>query len=384
MKNLSLENSQFSPRTENSRRKIKISRKKAEKSVSKSQNPQQLKIKKSRFPLGLFWGIFGMLLLVAGMQIGLVVLSQVLKWPAIASVNVMIFYWIVVSLLIVLYIKRRMHRLYEIPLQKISAATAKVAHGDFSVYIPTTNSANKYDYLDVMIMDLNKMIEELGSIETLKTDFVSNVSHEMKTPIAVIKNSAQLLKLPNITEENRLEYEKNIENAADKLSLLITNILRLNKLENKFILPKKEKFDLTSQLEECILQFESRWEEKNLELDVDLEEKIIIEQDKEMLSLVWNNLISNAIKFSDFGGKLRISSKKNADFVQVEVADFGCGMDEKTLNHIFDKFYQGDSSHSKEGNGLGLALVKRVLVLLGGIINVKSELGKGSTFTVRI
>lgn len=228
------------------------------------------------------------------------------------------------------------------------------------------------------------MIEELGSIETLKTDFVSNVSHEMKTPIAVIKNSAQMLKSPNLTEENRLEYEKNIENAADKLSLLITNILRLNKLENKFILPKKEKFDLNAQLEDCILQFEPKLEEKALELEVDLEEKIIIEQDKEMLALVWNNLISNAIKFSDFGGKLRISSKKTADFVQVSVSDSGCGMNEKTLNHIFDKFFQGDTSHSKEGNGLGLALVHRVLVLLGGTVEVKSELGKGSTFTVRI
>lgn len=228
------------------------------------------------------------------------------------------------------------------------------------------------------------MIEELGSIETLKTDFVSNVSHEMKTPIAVIKNSAQMLKSPNLTEENRLEYEKNIENAADKLSLLITNILRLNKLENKFILPKKEKFDLNAQLEDCILQFEPKLEEKALELEVDLEEKIIIEQDKEMLALVWNNLISNAIKFSDFGGKLRISSKKSADFVQVSFSDSGCGMNEKTLNHIFDKFFQGDTSHSKEGNGLGLALVHRVLVLLGGTVEVKSELGKGSTFTVRI
>lgn len=235
-----------------------------------------------------------------------------------------------------------------------------------------------------MIMDLNKMIEELGSIETLKTDFVSNVSHEMKTPIAVIKNSAQMLKSPNLTEENRLEYEKNIENAADKLSLLITNILRLNKLENKFILPKKEKFDLNAQLEDYILQFEPKLEEKALELEVDLEEKIIIEQDKEMLALVWNNLISNAIKFSDFGGKLRISSKKSADFVQVSFSDSGCGMNEKTLNHIFDKFFQGDTSHSKEGNGLGLALVHRVLVLLGGTVEVKSELGKGSTFTVRI
>lgn len=352
--------------------------------LKENSNHQQSKIKKSRFPLALFWGIFGMLLLVAGMQIGLVVLSQALGWPAIASINVMIFYWIVVSLLIVFYIKNKIHKTYEIPLQKISAATAKVAHGDFSVYIPTTNPAKKYDYLDVMIMDLNKMIEELGSIETLKTDFVSNVSHEMKTPIAIIKNSAQLLKSPNLEEENRLEYEKNIENAADKLSLLITNILRLNKLENKFILPKKEKFDLNAQLEDCILQFEPKLEEKNLELEVDLEEKIIIEQDKEMLALVWNNLISNAIKFSDVGGKLRISSKKSADFVQVSFSDFGCGMNEKTLNHIFDKFFQGDISHSKEGNGLGLALVHRVLVLLGGTIEVKSELGKGSTFTVRI
>lgn len=342
------------------------------------------KIRKTRFPMKLLWGIYGILLLVAGNQIGLIVLSQVLKWPAIVSVHVMLLYWILVSLIIVLYIKRRIKNIYEIPLQIISAATKKVAHGDFSVYIPPTNSPENYDYLDVMIMDLNRMIKELGSIETLKTDFVSNVSHEMKTPVAVIKNSVQLLHSKNLTQDARREYENNIENAADKLSLLITNILRLSKLENKFILPKKEKFDLGAQLEDCILQFESKLEEKKLELDVDLEERLIIEQDKEMLSLVWNNLISNAVKFSSDGGLIRIVSKKQDDKAQVQISDSGCGMYEKTLRHLFDKFYQGDTSHSKEGNGLGLALVKRVLVLLGGTIEVKSELGKGSTFTVRI
>ena len=266
----------------------------------------------------------------------------------------------------------------------MAEATSRVAGGDFSVYVPTVHTQDRWDYLDVMIVDFNKMVEELGSIETLKTDFVSNVSHEMKTPIAIIKNYAELLRLESLTEEQKEEYARNIEDAAVRLSTLISNILKLNKLENQRITPEVEAYDVCRQLCDCILQLEDAWEEKEIELETDMEDSAFVEEDESLLELVWNNLISNAVKFTSPGGTITVKQFSRQDTVTVSVSDTGCGMDAESMKHIFDKFYQADTSHSQEGNGLGLALVKRVLELLDGGIRVESEPGKGSTFSVTL
>ena len=250
--------------------------------------------------------------------------------------------------------------------------------------MPTVHTQDRWDYLDVMIVDFNKMVEELGSIETLKTDFVSNVSHEMKTPIAIIKNYAELLRLESLTEEQKEEYARNIEDAAVRLSTLISNILKLNKLENQRITPEVEAYDVCRQVCDCILQFENAWEEKEIGLETDMEDSAFVEADESLLELVWNNLISNAVKFTPPGGTITVKQFSRQDTVTVSVSDTGCGMDAESMKHIFDKFYQADTSHSREGNGLGLALVKRVLELLDGGIRVESEPGKGSTFFVTL
>lgn len=344
--------------------------------------PEEVKIKQSRFPFSLFWIFLGIGALMSGLHQGLIILMNKLEWNEILQVHVVLFYWLIVAAAITLYVKRQMKKAYEIPLQTISEATRKVAQGDFSVYIPPTHTADKLDYLDLMIMDINKMVEELGSIETLKTDFVSNVSHEMKTPIAVIKNSAQMLQLGTLSEEERKEYAKTIDSAAGRLSDLITNILKLNKLENQSIVPEVTAYDICRQLCECVLQFEEVWEEKEINLEMEIEDTAMVQADASLLELVWNNLLSNALKFTEPGGSITVSQVSDENGIKISVSDTGCGMSRESRNHIFDKFYQGDTSHSAEGNGLGLALVKRVLELMDGEIQVVSEEGVGSTFTV--
>lgn len=344
----------------------------------------QLIIKDSLFPISLFAIYLGVLLLMSGLHVGLIVFMNKVGWNDIVQSALPVLYWSCVAAGLTLFTRKKMKDTYEEPLHKLAEATEQVANGDFSVYVPTIHTSDRLDYLDVMILDFNKMVEELGSVETLKTDFVSNVSHEMKTPIAIIKNYAELLQTGKGTEEDRLEYARNIEEAAGRLSSLISNILRLNKLEHQQIDPEIESYDLCGQLEACILNYEEMWDEKDLDLEVDLEEKTVVDADKSLMELVWNNLLSNAIKFTEPGGRVAVRQTFSDGYAVVEVTDTGCGMSRESIRHIFDKFYQGDTSHSQEGNGLGLALVRRILVLMNGEISVVSEAGSGSTFTVRI
>ncbi|MCM1467324.1 MAG: HAMP domain-containing histidine kinase [Alistipes sp.] len=342
------------------------------------------KIKQDRFPVSLFVTYFLVLLLMSGIHMGLVVLMETLEWNTAVQSAVPIVYWGVIALGLTLYARRKIRDVYEKPMHELAEATAKVARGDFSVYVPTINTADKMDYLDVMIMDFNKMVEELGSIETLKTDFVSNVSHEMKTPVAVIKNYGELLQKDGLPEELRKDYAASIEGAAVRLSDLITNILKLNKLENQRIVLETQIYDVCRQLCDSVLQFEEAWDEKEIELETELEDSAMIAADANLLELVWNNLLSNAIKFTPPKGKVTVSQSSDEEYVRVSISDTGCGMSKECMNHIFDKFYQGDTSHAKEGNGLGLALVKRVLELMDGDVQVFSREGEGSRFIVTL
>ena len=340
------------------------------------------KINDSRFPPSLFAVYMGTLLLMSGIHMGLLVFMNRMGWNEIIQSIVPILYWGMIAVGLTLFTRREIRRTYEEPMHMLAEAAGKVADGDFSVYVPTLHTSDKLDYLDIMIMDFNKMVEELGSIETLKTDFVSNVSHEMKTPIAIIKNYAEMLRMDNLPEAQRKEYAKSIENAAARLSDLIGNILKLNKLENQSITPDIEVYDVCRQLCECILQFEDAWDEKEIELETEIEDTAMIRADASLMELVWNNLLSNAIKFTEPGGQVAVRQTSDENYIKISVSDTGCGMSRESMERIFDKFYQGDTSHSKEGNGLGLALVKRVLELMDGDIQVVSEEGKGSTFTV--
>ena len=352
--------------------------------MRREEKTGQRTVKNSLFPLSLFGIFLGVLFLMSGIHVGLVVLMNSLGWNELLQTLVPMTYWGLVAMGLTFFTRKKMRDTYEEPLHRLAEGTRKVAEGDFSVYVPTVHTSSRLDYLDVMILDFNKMVEELGSVETLKTDFVSNVSHEMKTPIAVIKNYAELLQTDRGTEEERREYARNIEEAAVRLSTLISNILKLNKLENQSIDPDIEDYDLSGQLEMCILQYEELWDEKELELEVDMAERVNVRADRSLMELVWNNLLSNAVKFTEPGGTVTIRQRTAEGQVEVSVTDTGCGMSQESIRHIFDKFYQGDTSHAREGNGLGLALVKRIIDLMNGEITVVSRPGQGSTFTVRL
>lgn len=272
----------------------------------------------------------------------------------------------------------------ERPVKRILAGTQRITQGDFHTHIQTFHSLESRNEFDVIIEDLNKMIDELSSIETLRSDFISNVSHELKTPIAIISNYITMLQDPYIDKEKKDEYIQSIDTAIKRLSALITNILKLNKLENQQIFPSHKSFSLSEQLCLCLLGFEDIWEKKNIDIETDIEDEVMIDGDEELLSLVWNNLLSNAFKFTDCGGKVSVVLKKEEESVIVKVIDNGCGMDSDIGKHIFDKFYQGDESHAMQGNGLGLALVKRVVDIVGGDIFVTSTKGQGSEFSVRL
>ncbi|MCX4269365.1 MAG: HAMP domain-containing sensor histidine kinase [Lachnospiraceae bacterium] len=342
------------------------------------------KIRNSHFSFSTFFPSFGVLLLVAGIHAGLVVWLKDSGLHEGTRTAIIIAYWVLMSACFTMLTHYQMKRLYEVPMKELAKAADRVASGDFSVYVPPIHSVDKYDYLDVMIVDFNKMVEELGSIETLKTDFFSNVSHEIKTPIAVIQSSAEILQKTNLTEGQRQEYIETIIQSSKKLSALITNILKLNKLEKQNIQPVMEEYDLCEQLCICSLQFETIWEQKEIEFDVDVEDRLTVNLDSSLLELVWTNLLSNAFKFTPKHGKVVLRQTSSEDMVTVQVTDTGCGMNQDIKSHIFDKFYQGDTSHQAEGNGLGLALALRIVRMLDGDISVESEAGKGTCFTVSL
>ena len=268
------------------------------------------------------------------------------------------------------------------PVQRITEAAERIMQGDFHVRIQAKN--NDAEQFGEVIACFNKMAQELGSVETLRTDFIANVSHEMKTPLAVMRNYGTLLQQPGLDEEKRIEYGKAVSDSAQRLANMMTNILKLNRLENQQIYPQTAEFDLSEQLCEYLLQYENVWEASDIEIETDIADGVSIKADAELLSLVWNNLFSNAFKFTPPGGTVSVSLTATDHHAVVRVSDTGCGMSPEVGAHIFEKFYQGDTSHATQGNGLGLALVKRVIDILQGEIGVESAVGKGTAFTVRI
>lgn len=267
------------------------------------------------------------------------------------------------------------------PLLEILNATTKITSGKFDIKFSKRKRTGSNEFY-IIQDNLIDMAEALSKSEILKTDFIANISHEIKTPLAIIKTYAKALENSNLTNEEKNKYIVSIINATNKLNNLITNVLKLNKLENQSVIIQKDKFNLSEKVIEQVLLFEQIIDDKKLNLTTDIKEDIYINADSSLIEIICNNLISNAIKFTNIGGDIHISLKKNDGLYELKIKDTGCGIDQESGKHIFDKFYQADTSHAKEGNGLGLALVKKVIDVIGGTIKVESELGIGTTFIV--
>lgn len=278
----------------------------------------------------------------------------------------------------------RRNRAVDRPLKRIVDALEQMRQGNYDVRLDSRYHDWGHNGFDEINRQLNVLAQELAGVEALRTDFIGNVSHELKTPLAAVQNYASLLELPELPEQDRVEYARAITQITRRLADMVANILKLNKLEHQQIFPQTQVFDLGEQLCESLLEYESVWEGKGLELECQIQDGVSVEADPELLKLVWSNLFSNAIKFTPAGGTLALTLHTEDGHAVVSVRDTGCGMTRETGAHIFEKFYQGDTAHAAQGNGLGLALVKRVVDITGGVITVSSTPGKGSTFTVRL
>ena len=268
-------------------------------------------------------------------------------------------------------------------ISRISHGMREVARGNFKARVPEKDKKNSPSEFGELERSFNQMASDLEGIEIFRNDFINNFSHEFKTPIVSIRGFARQLQSENLSDEERREYLDIIVSESERLVNMSSNVLLLSKLENQQIVSDKTEFDLDEQIRRSILLLEKDWSTKEIELDIDLDE-IKFHFNEEMLSHVFINLLSNAIKFTGVGGKIEISLKKRGNSAIFSVKDSGIGMTDEIKERIFEKFYQGDSSHAATGNGIGLNIVQRIVLLAHGAIEVESRLGEGSKFTVTL
>ncbi len=285
---------------------------------------------------------------------------------------------IIIALFVGIFATSALTRWFIKPIKQVGAAMEKISEGDFSVRLETKSNSKE---IKEIFSGFNMMAKELSSTEILQSDFVSNVSHEFKTPINAIEGYSMLLQNDENLSEEQKEYIEKIIFNTQRLSSLTGSVLLLSKLENQTIVSNKTQFDLDEQIRKSLLMLEPQWESKNIEFDIEMDDTDFIGNES-LLHHIWDNLLSNAIKFSNNGGEIKIRLENHTDKIIFTISDQGQGIDEDAQKHIFDKFYQADSSHKQEGNGLGLTLVKKIIDLENGEISVKNNDDKGCTFTV--
>lgn len=264
------------------------------------------------------------------------------------------------------------------PMVKLSSASKEVAKGNYNV---TVEDSSRLEEVQTTFRNFNAMVRQLDSVTTLSNDFVANVSHEFKTPLTAIEGYAMLLQDQTLPEKEREEYVEKILLNTHRLTTLVGNVLTLSKIESSQLAPQYTDFRLDEQIRQAVVLLEPEWSKREIVIDAELAE-IRLNSCESLLLHVWSNLLSNAVKFSALGGKISLRLQEQKECVVFTVRDEGCGISKEAQAHIFDKFYQADPSHRAEGNGLGLAMVKRIVDLLDGVIEVESEEGKGTLFRV--
>ena len=335
---------------------------------------------KAKFSMGFWFSVVVLIenVVAIGMSTVVVtVLNEIFgEWVDISPAVLVFLFSITIGIVLTFFI----NKLYLAPTMKLNESMSKVAKGDFTVRLEdkmmVKETANMYN-------NFNLMVEELGSLETIQSDFVSNVSHEFKTPINAIEGYSMLLQGCKDVNKEQLEYVEKILFNTKRLSTLVGNILLLAKLDNKSLQSKRAKFRLDEQIRQCILAQEIQWVEKEIELDVEMED-VEFCGTSELLQYVWSNLLNNAIKFSPQKGVISMRLGIDNGRIVFTIKDNGAGIQEKDIAHVFDKFYQSDSTRKMEGSGLGLALAKRIVEVNDGEIFVQNNQDKGCTFTVKL
>ena len=267
------------------------------------------------------------------------------------------------------------------PIVDLTRAAREIAAGNFDVTVETRGKhISEFSELQ---KSFNLMARELRSNEYLRKDFISNVSHELKTPLSIITGYARLLEEGGLTPEEQSEYARYIAAEADRLTDMTGNMLRLSRIDHRQIPPRMDTFALGEQLRRTVVQLEPRWSAGKLDMEAEIPDVDYI-GDAELMGQVWYNLLDNAIKFTPAGGRIDVRLAHGETHISVSVSDTGAGMDEATRQRIFEQFYRGSSGLQKEGCGLGLPLVKRIAELHGGTVTAESAPGEGTTFTVTL
>lgn len=266
------------------------------------------------------------------------------------------------------------------PIVEMERAISKVTAGDYNVRVRTSGWPGE---IGELLQKFNLMVEQLRSNEFLHKDFTSNISHEFKTPLAIINGYADLLEEGELSDEERRDYANHISRESKRLSTLTADLLRMSSLDNEKPRGRKTRFLLDEQIRQAVLNMEAKWEEKGISIELDLKE-LYFTGDEELINIVWSNLINNAIKFTEPGGSISITARKGYDRLTVIITDTGIGMDEETIKHIYEQFYRGRTDGKYEGSGLGLSIVQRIVLLHEGHIAVESMPGEGSRFIVTL
>lgn len=353
-----------------------------------NKNTSDKNIKKQRFSLTLLFSVVVFIVLLVAISIAAVAVFVLVKIGVIegveqpAKTSYVILFMVAISALMGAVIAIFGGKFPLKPINNLISNMNSLASGDYKVRMEFGKPITNYPTFVEISDSFNRLAEELQNTEMLRSDFIDNFSHEFKTPIVSIAGLAKLLKKGNLTEEQRIQYLDAIEKESLRLSYMATNVLNLTKVENQTILTEITSFNVSEQIRSCVLLLEDKWSKKEIDLQLDFDEHMI-DANEELLKQVWINLIDNAVKFVPEFGIISITIKDQGEYLNVEIGNSGSEIPLESQKKIFNKFYQADESHSTEGNGIGLAIVKRIVDLHHGEVFVES--GNGMTaFTVRL